>query len=226
MTPNAIQPLNIQTISSSRLFFNIRHALGINPGDHYTVDAQALPEEHFRVTRVVLQHLLGEDIRFSNANIAPPDAPQGQKLFLIYQSEKAWKLCADAMELALSEVTPWLVHQFFSRLAWLDESTVGSEAGKAQLNDYLYGLRPYRGEDVVLDLKDYPELGGLLTPVPQDLRLWMVQFRRGARLMSIGEWIAHSSGRVLYNGISAARDEQARAPLSVVYDAKIGRAHV
>ncbi|MBN6716384.1 hypothetical protein JSY17_20535 [Pseudomonas capsici] len=219
MTPNAIQPLNIQTISSSRLFFNIHHALGINPGDHYTVDAQALPEEHFRVTRIVLQHLLGEDIRFSNANIAPPDAPQGQKLFLIYQSEKAWKLCADAMALELSEVTPLLVHQFFSRLAWLDESTVGSEAGKAQLNDYLYGLRPYRGEDVVLDLKDYSELGGLLTPVPQDLRLWMVQFRRGARLMSIGEWIAHSSGRVLYNGISAARDEQARAPLSVVYDA-------
>ncbi|GFM67285.1 hypothetical protein PSCICJ_34030 [Pseudomonas cichorii] len=220
MTPNATQPQNIQTISSGRLFFNIHQALGADPGgEHYSVDAQALPEEHFRVTRRVLEHLLGKDTRFSNASIANPRAPQGQKLFLIYQSEKAWKLYADAMAISLSEVTPWLVHQFFSRLAWLDESTVSSEAGRAQLNDYLYGLRPYRGEDIVLDLKDYPELGGLLTAVPQELRLWMVQFRRGARLMSIAEWIAHSSGRALYSCIAAARGENARAPLSVIYDA-------
>ncbi|MEN1832406.1 deaminase domain-containing protein [Pseudomonas lijiangensis] len=219
MTLKEIQPLNIQTISSGRLFFNIHQALGADPGERYMVDAQALPEEHFRLTRLVLKHLLGEDIGFSNASIATPRAPQGQKLFLIYQSEKARKLYADAMAISVSEVTPWRVHQFFSRLAWLDESTVSSEAGRAQLNDYLYGLRPYRGEDVVLDLKDYPELGGLLTAVPQDLRLWMVQFRRGARLMPVGEWIAHSSGRVLYDGLSAARDEKARAPLSVIHDA-------
>ncbi|GFM77837.1 hypothetical protein PSCICM_36560 [Pseudomonas cichorii] len=219
MTPTAIQPLNIQTISSCRLFFNIHHALGVDPAEHYMVDAQALPEEHFRVARLVLQHLLGEDTSFSNTNPVHPKSLQGQKLFLIYQSEKAWKLYADAMETPLAEVTPWMVHQFFARLAWLDESAVTTETARAQLSAYLYGLRPYRGADVVLDPKDYPELRGLLMAVPQDLRLWMVQFKRGARLMPIGEWIARSSGRSLYNGIAASRDEQARRPLSVLCDA-------
>ncbi|MDO7926093.1 deaminase domain-containing protein [Pseudomonas sp. KFB-139] len=218
MTLTAIQPLNIQTISSCRLFFNIHQALGVDPAEHYMVDAEALPDEHFRVARLVLQHLLGGNTSFSNSSPAHPKSPQGQKLFLVYQSEKAWKLYADAMETPLSEVTPWQVHQFFARIAWLDESTVTTDTARAQLEDYLYGLRSYKSADVVLSLKDYPELGRLLTSVPEDLRLWMVQFKRGARLMSVGEWIARSSGRSLYNGISASRGEKARRALSVCCD--------
>ncbi|WP_164708930.1 hypothetical protein, partial [Pseudomonas viridiflava] len=42
-----------------------------------------------------------------------------------------------------------------------------------------------------------------LTPIPEDLRLWMVQFKRGARLVPLAEWIEHCSAQSLYNGLTA-----------------------
>nr|WP_122315106.1 deaminase domain-containing protein [Pseudomonas cichorii] len=184
MTPTVLQPLNIQSIKTSRLFLNIELALGVaqypvSP-ERYSGTAQVSSAEHFAIVRLVLHHLLGADTTLSDINPVRPDADQERKLFLIYQSEKAWKLYADAMGTPVSEVTPWLVHQFFARMAWLE---------------------------------------GPLTAVPADLRPWMMQFKRGARLMPIGEWIARSSAASLYNGMAVARDEQSRPVLSVVCDA-------
>ncbi|GAB7530318.1 deaminase domain-containing protein [Pseudomonas sp. 3A(2025)] len=223
MTATALQPLTIHSIKTGRLFYNIDLALGLVPYsvavESHSDAADVSPQEHFRVARRVLVHLLGDDIGFSNGNPALPDTAQEYKLWLLYQSDKAWKLYADAVGTPLSEITPWLMHRFFARIAWLDESVISSEAARAQLQDFVYGLRPYRDTGVVVDLEDYPLLGELVEPVPEDLRHWMVQFKRGGQLMPLGEWIARSTGHALYNGIFAQRHEATRPSLDVFSDA-------
>lgn len=222
MTATVLQPLTIQTLNTARLFLNIDLALGLVP---YSIPAENLsgsvevsPQEHFRIARRVLVHLLGDDISFSNGNPALVDAAQEHRLAQLYQSEKAWQLYADAVGTPVSEITPWLMHQFFARIAWLDESVITSDAARVQLQDFVYGLRPYREADVVVDLEDYPLLGELVKPVPEDLRHWMVQFKRGGQLMPIGEWIARSDGRALYSGLFAQRHEATRPALEVFCD--------
>lgn len=222
MNATVLQPLTLQSIKTGRLFLNIDLALGVVQypvcAERYSGTAGVSAQEHFRVARQVLVHLLGDDIGFSNGNPVLPDAGLEHKLWLLYQSPKAWKLCADAVGTPVSEITPWVMHQFFARIAWLDESIITNDAARAQLQDFIYGLRHVRDAGVVVDLEDYPLLGELVGPVPEDLRHWMVQFKRGGQLMPIGEWIARSSGRALYNGLFAQRHEPTRAPLDVFCD--------
>lgn len=189
MTATVLQPLTIETISTYQLFFNIDRALGIVA---YSVCAEGTscteavsPQNHFDIARRVLIHLLGNDIGFSSANPALVDAAQEHKLAQLYQGEKARQLYADTMDTPLSEITPWLMHRFFARIAWLDESVIASEAARAQ---------------------------------QQDVRDWVMQFKRGGRLMPIGEWIALSNGRALYNGLFAPRHEATRPALDVLCD--------
>ena len=222
MTPLTPQPLNIQTIETSRLFLNIELALGVashsvSP-DHYLGMAEVSPADHFRVVRLVLRHLLREDISYQDLFPETSEDTQARKLYRIYQSEKAWKLYADVMGIPVSDVTPGLVHRFFSRIAWLDESVVTSERARNQLDEYLHGVPPLR-RDKRLPLSAYSYLKELLTPVPEDLRSWMVQFKRGGRLMPIPEWITRSAGRSLYDGVSLAESGEGRPLLSVWADA-------
>ncbi|KQQ53511.1 hypothetical protein ASF84_16975 [Pseudomonas sp. Leaf127] len=219
MSATVLQPSTLQTLKTARLFLNIELALGTVrypvSAERYAGTANVPADEYFRIARLVLTHVLGEDTGFANGNPALPDAAQEHRLAQLYQGEKAWTLCANAVGMPLCEVTPWLVHQFFARMAWLDEASVTTEAARAQLQAFVYGLRPYREADTVVDLEDYPLLDKLLGPVPEDLRHWMVQFKRGARLMPMGEWISRSSGRALYSGLLAQRHEAGRPAMSV-----------
>jgi len=230
MTPTVLQPLNVQTITADRLLRKIDIALGITnypvPGTSASATDSARREEHFRIARRVLNHLLGEDISFSTNDLATPDAEQDSKLARLYQSVEARRLYANAMGTSEAEVSPWMLHQFFARIAWLDESGVTTESARRQLENFLYESTPFWGVETVLGRGAYSELGELLTVVPEDLRQWMVQFKRGARLVPMGEWIALSSGRALYNGLAAQQnvlaDEGKRTALSRLCDVLSG----
>ena len=199
------QALPLQGISTHQLFVNIERALGIahdeSLGSAYAVD-QVLPDTHFRIVEQVLEHLLGDDTHFSLKDLGAPDAEQENRLALLYQSAAAHDLCAQAAGLAAADVTPWHVHQFFGRLAWLNEPAPTSVRAHAQLNHFLYASTSFWSDADDLGTGNYSELGELFDAVPQQLRLWMVQFKRGARLVPIGEWVALCSQDALYAGLA------------------------
>ncbi len=222
MPTTVLQPSTLQTLETSRLFLNIEQALGTTPHpvstERHAGTADVPADEYFRIVRLVLTHLLGEDTGFANGNPALPDAAQANRLMQLYQGEKAWKLCADAVGVPLSEVTPWLVHQFFARMAWLNEARFSTPAQRSQLHDLIYELRYYQSPDEVVDMRENPLFAELLGSVPEDLRLWMVQFKRGERLMPMGELIARSDGRALCSGLLAWSQQDSRSALSVFSD--------
>ncbi|QHF01107.1 hypothetical protein N015_01260 [Pseudomonas asturiensis] len=194
---------NILTLDTRQLLFNVAVALDPNLPAPYLSDNPVLPEEHFRTVRRVLNHLLGDDIRFSTLGLAQPNAEQEHRLSLLYQSDKARQLCADTLHVPEADVSTWLMHQFFARIAWLNESVVVTDTARAQLENYLYVTLPFWGANIVLGEDEFSELGELLAPVPDDLRLWMVQFRRGARLVPIAQWVSLNPVQTLYNGMAA-----------------------
>ncbi|MEE5115782.1 deaminase domain-containing protein [Pseudomonas alliivorans] len=193
----------ILTLDTRQLLFNVAVALDPNLPVPDLSDRDVVPEDHFRTVRRVLNHLLGDDIRFSTDGLAQPNADQERKLSLLYQSDKARQLCADTLHVPEADVSTWLMQQFFARIAWLNESVVVTDTARAQLENYLYVTLPFWGGRVVLGQDEFSELGELLVPVPDDLRLWMVQFRRGARLVPIAQWVAMSPAETLYNGLAA-----------------------
>lgn len=207
MTTSSIRAFPIKEISTHQLFLNIEKALGLVPGlttgVPYTVGDEVLPEAHFYMVERVLKHLLGDDTGFSLNDPSTPDAEQANRLALIYQGKAAYALCAEACALAVEDVTPWHIHQFFARLAWLNERSLTSEQAHSQLNQFLYASTPFWSAADSLGSGSYSELGALFDTIPQALCLWMVQFKRGARLVPIGEWIAMCTPDALYAGLAA-----------------------
>ncbi len=203
MSSTSLQPLDILAIDANQLFLNIDTVLSA-PHDpvFYVTDGTIQPEEQFRIVRLVLTHLLGEDISFSTRDLAVPDAEQERKLSLLYLSAKAHMLYANVMGVAETDVSLWQMHQFYARIAWLNESSVIGESAKAQLEHYVFKSLPFWNKALTLEASGYSELAELLTPIPQDLRLWMVQFKRGARLVPGAEWIKLNSSPSLYNGLA------------------------
>nr|WP_249583094.1 deaminase domain-containing protein [Pseudomonas viridiflava] len=216
-------PLEILAIDASQLFLNIDAALGV-PRDplSYVTDDAALPQEHFRIVRLVLTHLLGEDISFSTRDMAVPDADQQHKLSLLYQGTRARALYAAAMGVAEADISTWQMHQFYARIAWLNESAVTGEAGQAQLEDYVFKSLPFWGATAIPGVAGYSQLADLLAPIPEDLRLWMVQFKRGARLVPAAEWIQLSSMQSLYNGLAARHTAEMGSAVSLFCDSFSG----
>ncbi|WP_025995440.1 deaminase domain-containing protein [Pseudomonas viridiflava] len=215
MLSTSLQSPDILAINASQLLLAIERALGASSDSaSYITDSIVLPEDQFRIVRRVLIHLLGEDIRFSTRDLAAADAEQEHKLSLLYRSAKARKLYADALGVEEADVSPWHMHQFYARIAWLNESTVTGEAAKAQLEHYVFKSLPFWGAAQMPGKSGYSALGELLTPIPEDLRLWMVQFKRGARLVPVAEWIEHCSAQSLYNGLAVrhARKSDGDAP--------------
>ncbi|MEE4159604.1 deaminase domain-containing protein [Pseudomonas viridiflava] len=215
MLSTSFQSPDILAIDANQLLLAIERALGASSDSaSYITDGIVLPDDQFRIVRRVLIHLLGEDIRFSTRDLAAADAEQEHKLSLLYRSAKARKLYADAMGVEEAGVSPWHMHQFYARIAWLNESTVTGEAARAQLEHYVFKSLPFWGAAAVPGKSGYSALGELLTPIPEDLRLWMVQFKRGARLVPVAEWIGHCSAQSLYNGLTAlhARESDGDMP--------------
>ena len=151
---------------------------------------------YFETTRQTLTHLLGDDIAFpSDISIASP------KLLLLYRSAATRTLIADVLRIEEGTYTPELAHAFFARMAWIDESSVTTPQAKAQLDDLLYGITPLSNESDRLGTEEFSELGQVLIPVPQDLRMWMLQFKRGLRRQPLAEWLANCPAETLLQGL-------------------------
>jgi hypothetical protein len=215
MLPFVPETLDIKTISAARLLrkivFTLDHEADSNA---YSLPEQDSPEAapveanaHFKTVRLVLGHLLGDDIRFSTESLASPDATLESTLSRLYQSALTRTLVATVLNCPDGTVTPLMVHQFFARIAWLDESILITPEANAQFEFYVHGYTAFWDEAIVLGAGKYSELGGLLTPVPEDLQHWMVQFKRGERRMPIVEWLALSPASALYNGLAVADHE-------------------
>lgn len=215
MLPSVPEALDIKTISTARLLrkivFTLDHEADSNV---YSLPEQDSPEAapveanaHFKTVRLVLRHLLGDDIRFSTESIGSPDAGLETKLSTLYQSTLTRTLVATVLRCPEDAVTPLMVHQFFARIAWLDESKLITQEARDQLGFYVDGYTAFWDEAIILGEDNYSELGGLLTPIPTDLQYWMVQFKRGERSMPIVEWITLSSASALYNGLAVADHE-------------------
>ncbi|AWK13869.1 hypothetical protein SK355_11480 [Candidatus Fukatsuia symbiotica] len=172
--------------------------------------------KHFKVVRLVLAHLFGAEITFPIADVvAGSHAGQEAKLLTLYCSTRSKTLVEKVLGCPANEVTPALVHHFFGRLAWIDESTLTGTSAQAQLEKYLFGINPFWDKEIQLGAGDYSELGGLLTPVPTDLRSWMIQFKRGERLYIAAEWLATVSAADLYDGFAQGEGKKDAAPLLV-----------
>ena len=146
MLSTSFQSPDILAIDANQLLLAIERALGASSDSaSYITDGIVLPDDQFRIVRRVLIHLLGEDIRFSTRDLAAADAEQERKLALLYRSAEARKLYADAMGVKEADVSPWHMHQFYARIAWLNESTVTGEAARAQLEHYVFKSLPFWG---------------------------------------------------------------------------------
>ncbi|WP_141553659.1 hypothetical protein [Candidatus Regiella insecticola] len=90
-----------------------------------TTPAKAL--KHFKVVRLVLKHLFGTEITFPIADPVPSaHAAQEAKLLTLYCSTRSKTLVEKVLSCPANEITPALVHHFFARLAWINESTLTS----------------------------------------------------------------------------------------------------
>ncbi|WP_295476729.1 deaminase domain-containing protein [uncultured Pseudomonas sp.] len=202
MNPTLLQPRNISTFPTGQLFLAIDLALGVVqrpvPAERYASVLQVRAADHFRIVRLVLGHLLGDDI-FTGDPVQP-----ALYLARLYQGDGVRQLYAEVMGVAQAEVTVWQVHQFLARLAWLNLPPASDAAAHEQLEDFLYGVAARRGADLA---EDYPLLGELLTPIPEVLRAWMVPLKRGARYLTAEAWVTLGTGQLLYQGL--AEDEPA-----------------
>lgn len=207
--------LDIKTISTAHLLHKIAFTLDHDADNNgYVFPEQDSPEAalieanaHFKTVRLVLGHLLGDDIRFSTESPANAVTDLDSKLSTLYQSSLTRTLVATVLSCPEDAVTPLMVHQFFARIAWLDESILITPEASAQFEFYVYGYTAFWDGAIVLGVDEYSELGGLLTPIPEDLQYWMVQFKRGERSMPVAEWITLSSASALYNGLAVADQE-------------------
>lgn len=86
----------------------------------------------------------------------------------------------------------------------------------------MFASTPFWSAADLLGSGDYSELGALFDTIPEALRLWMVQFKRGARLVPMGEWVDLCSPAALYAGLAADHADSGsgakRAAADIVWD--------
>lgn len=172
------------------------------------------PSVHFEVVRAVLKRLLGDDSDFHVTDLSDPTTQLDSALLRLYQSPRTRTLVSRLKNCPEETLNHVQIHQFFADIAWLNESSLTTPHARAQYDAYLYDADSYWSPAIVLGEGDYSELGELLKPIPEDLRHWMIQFKRGARFAPIVEWISAAPARVLYQGMAAAID--AESPFQVV----------
>ncbi|WP_339056433.1 hypothetical protein [Candidatus Regiella endosymbiont of Tuberolachnus salignus] len=167
----------------------------------------------------LLTYLLGSDISFpvptDMAELYSASATQENKLLTLYHSDLTKALIAKVLGCSPNAVNSEVAHAFFGRLAWLDTATITSDKAKAQLEKYLYGPQPFWDPAIQLGSGDYSELGQLLSSIPDELRWWMVQFKRGERLYLLTEWLPLASQKTLYDGFVKQTQQQGDDPLLV-----------
>ncbi|WP_166359773.1 deaminase domain-containing protein [Pseudomonas akapageensis] len=166
---------------------------------------------YFQATRLTLRYLLGNDTDFPG-NLDSPSP----KLLLLYDSASTHALVASVLNVAQSAVEPGLVHAFFARMAWIDESSVTTPLAKAQLEHLLYRISPLSNEARLLGAGDFSELGQLLSSVPEDLRMWMLQFKHGLRWKPASEWLTHCPVETLQQGLVRHEKTQQQSALTIL----------
>ncbi|WP_165840756.1 deaminase domain-containing protein [Pseudomonas sp. SDI] len=141
--------------------------------------------------------MLGDDITFpGNADVP------SRKLLDLYCSRATHELIAELLEVAPQAIEPRLVHAFFARLAWIDDAPITSPEARLQLEDLLYRTSPLSNQASRLGTGEFSELGSLLEPVPEDLQMWMLQFKHGLHWEAAAEWLTHCPIGALQHGLS------------------------
>lgn len=177
----------------------------------------------FRVARGVLQHIFGNDRAFPTDEMADSESTQDLKVAQLYQSPATRSLIARTWGRSESDITPFWIHQIFGRIAWLNDAHLTSESARSQREAYLYGFNEFWDPDIALGEGEYSELGDLFASVPEDLRLWMVQFKRGARLALASEWFALAPASALYQGLLYGEKKEATSDTLDVLSAVASR---
>ncbi|MDB5979664.1 MAG: hypothetical protein JWQ69_679, partial [Pseudomonas sp.] len=177
----------------------------------------------FRVVRGVLQHIFGSDSAFPGDELADYESTQDLKVAQLYQSPVTRSLVARAWSRSESDITPFWIHQTLHRIAWLNDAHLTSEKARSQLDAYLYGFKEFWDKDIELGEGDYSELGDLFTSVPEDLHMWMVQFKRGLRLAPAPEWFALAPASALYQGLLYGEEKEATSDTLTVFASVVSR---
>ncbi len=188
-------------------------ALG-NPASSFSIDADA----YFDLIRQMLVYLLEGDLTFAVDELHRLDGAQDERLRKLYQSEKTRALVAQVLQVTAQSLTPAIIHQFFADLVRLSGEGLDTAGDREQLEDYVHNsIVPFWSPEIVLGQGRYASLGKLLENVPQDLKFWLLQFRRGHDMLPLAQWLKAASDALLYRAMAHAENSpEQESPLDVV----------
>ncbi len=204
---------SISTPAEDLILRRLSLALG-NPPSTALTHADA----YFGLIRQLLMHVLDGDLTFTVDELYRLDGAQDERLRKLYQSDKTRALVAQVRQVSAQRLTAAIIHRFFADLVRLNGEGLETPDGREQLDDYLYNpIVPFWSPDIVLGQGDFASLGTLLKDVPQDLRFWLLQFRRGKDLMPLAQWLKVAPDALLYRAMARAEKSPEQAsPLHVV----------
>lgn len=164
-----------------------------------------------RAVHLTLNYLLDGNTRF-------PEDPRSTfvNLMDLYGNTKTYALVAAVLDVEPDTLTPRQIHDFFARIAWINEASIKTPAARKQLDALLFGEKPLSAEATRLGKDEFSELGELLTGVPDALQIWMLQFKRGERRDTASDWLAHCPAENLLKGLTAYESNPAQTALTAL----------
>ncbi|MDF9616694.1 deaminase domain-containing protein [Pseudomonas entomophila] len=161
-----------------------------------------------RAVHLTLNYLLNGNTRF-------PEDPRFifVNLMDLYGDTKTYALVAAALDVEPDTLTPRQIHDFFARIAWVNEASINTPTARNQLDELLFGEKPLSAEAARLGKDEFSELGELLTGVPDTLQIWMLQFKRGERRDTASDWLAHCPAENLLKELTAYELNPAQSAL-------------
>ncbi|WP_252092014.1 deaminase domain-containing protein [Pseudomonas sp. MWU13-3659] len=164
-----------------------------------------------RAVHLTLNYLLDGNTRF-------PEDPRSTfvNLMDLYGDTKTYALVAAVLDVEPDTLTPRQIHDFFARIAWVNEASIKTPAARKQLDALLFGEKPLSAEAARLGKDEFSELGELLTGVPDALQIWMLQFKRGERRDTASDWLAHCPAENLLKGLTAYELNPAQTALTAL----------
>ncbi|PYC18618.1 deaminase domain-containing protein [Pseudomonas mosselii] len=164
-----------------------------------------------RAVHLTLNYLLDGNTRF-------PEDPRFifVNLMDLFGDTKTYALVAAVLGVEADTLTPRQIHDFFARIAWVNEASIKTPAARKQLDELLFGEKPLSAEAARLGKDEFCELGELLTGVPEALQIWMLQFKRGERRDTASDWLAHCPAENLLKGLTAHELNPAQTALTAL----------
>lgn len=164
-----------------------------------------------RAVHLTLNYLLNGNTRF-------PEEPRFifRNLMDLYGDTRTYALVAAVLDVAPDTLTPRQIHQFFARIAWVNEASIKTPTAKTQLEELLFGEKALSAETARLGKDEFSELGELLTGVPDALKTWMLQFKRGERRDIASDWLARCPAENLLKDLTAYELNPAQTALTAL----------